>query len=82
MPPRLVAQALEQGLCRLVDPAVGALPQRRGNLQADGGGGLRVHRELSLEGLGMKAQLPPPEEKKKVKSAMQQAKVEQQRRSN
>ena len=39
-------------------------------------------RELSLEGLGMKAQLPPPEEKKKVKSAMQQAKVEQQRRSN
>jgi hypothetical protein len=38
-------------------------------------------RELSLEGLGMKAQLPPPEEKKRVKSAMQQAKVEQQRRS-
>jgi len=37
-------------------------------------------RELALEGLGMDAKLPPPEEKKKVKSAMQQAKVEQSRR--
>lgn len=33
-------------------------------------------RELSLEGLGLKAVLPPPEETKKVKSAMDQAKVE------
>jgi rubrerythrin len=39
-------------------------------------------RELSLDGLGIKAQLPPPEEKKKVKSAAAQAKVEQSRRSN
>jgi hypothetical protein len=39
-------------------------------------------RELSLEGLGLKAQLPPPEEEKKVKSAMGQARVEQTRRSN
>jgi hypothetical protein len=38
-------------------------------------------RELSLDGLGIKAQLPPPEEKKKVKSATAQARVEQQRRS-
>ena len=38
-------------------------------------------RELSLEGLGLTAQLPPPEEEKKVKSAMAQAKVEQSRRS-
>ena len=38
-------------------------------------------RELSLEGLGLKAQLPPPEEEKKVKSAMGQARVEQSRRS-
>jgi rubrerythrin len=38
-------------------------------------------RELSLEGLGLKAQLPPPEEKKKVKSAAAQARVESQRRS-
>ncbi|HEU4923881.1 MAG TPA: hypothetical protein VFT23_12505, partial [Burkholderiales bacterium] len=37
-------------------------------------------RELSLEGLGLKAQLPPPEEKKKVKSASAQARVEQQAR--
>jgi hypothetical protein len=36
-------------------------------------------RELSLQGLGMKAQLPPPEEKKDVKSATAQARVEQQR---
>ena len=38
-------------------------------------------RELSLEALGLKAVLPPPEEKKKVKSAMEQAKVEQSRKS-
>jgi rubrerythrin len=38
-------------------------------------------RELSLESLGLKAVLPPPEEKKKVKSAMEQAKVEQSRKS-
>ena len=39
-------------------------------------------RELSLEGLGLKAQLPPPEEKKKVKSASAQARVESQRRKS
>ena len=39
-------------------------------------------RELSLEGLGLKAVLPPPEEKQKVKSAMGQARAEQSRRSN
>ena len=39
-------------------------------------------RELSLEGLGLKAVLPPPEEKKHVKSAAQQAKVEQSRKSS
>jgi hypothetical protein len=38
-------------------------------------------RELSLQGLGLKAVLPPPEEKKHVKSAMGQAKTEQARRS-
>ena len=38
-------------------------------------------RELSLEGLGLKAQLPPPEEEKHVKSATAQARVEQQRKS-
>ena len=38
-------------------------------------------RELSLEGLGLKAQLPPPEEEKDVKSATAQARVEQQRKS-
>jgi rubrerythrin len=38
-------------------------------------------RELSLEALGLKAVLPPPEEKKKVRSAMEQAKVEQSRKS-
>ena len=38
-------------------------------------------RELSLEALGLDAVLPPPEEKKKVKSAMEQAKVEQSRKS-
>jgi rubrerythrin len=38
-------------------------------------------RELSLQGLGLKAELPPPEEKKKVKSAGAQARVEQQRKS-
>lgn len=37
-------------------------------------------RELSLQGLGMKAQFPPPEEKKKVKSATAQARVEQSRK--
>ena len=37
-------------------------------------------RELSLQGLGLKAQLPPPEEEKDVKSAMGQARAEQQRR--
>jgi rubrerythrin len=36
-------------------------------------------RELSLQGLGMKAQLPPPEEKKHVKSAIGQARAEQSR---
>jgi rubrerythrin len=39
-------------------------------------------RELSLEALGLKAVLPPPEERKKVKSAMEQAKVEQARRKS
>ncbi|HEU4350910.1 MAG TPA: hypothetical protein VFR66_03460 [Burkholderiales bacterium] len=39
-------------------------------------------RELSLEGLGLKAQLPPAEEKKKVKSASAQARVEQSRRKS
>ncbi len=38
-------------------------------------------RELSLQGLGMKAQLPPPEEEKDVKSAIGQARAEQQRKS-
>jgi rubrerythrin len=38
-------------------------------------------RELSLQSLGLKAVLPPPEEKKKVKSAMEQAKVEQSRKT-
>ena len=38
-------------------------------------------RELSLQGLGLKAVLPPPEEKQQVKSAMGQAKAEQSRRS-
>ncbi len=38
-------------------------------------------RELSLQGLGLKAVLPPPEEKKHVKSAIGQAKAEQSRRS-
>jgi rubrerythrin len=37
-------------------------------------------RELSLQGLGLKAQLPPLEEEKDVKSAMGQARAEQQRR--
>jgi hypothetical protein len=37
-------------------------------------------RELSLQGLGLKAQLPPPEEKKDVKSATGQARAEQSRR--
>jgi hypothetical protein len=37
---------------------------------------------LSLQGLGLKAQLPPPEEKKKVKSASAQARVEQSRRKS
>jgi rubrerythrin len=38
-------------------------------------------RELSLEGLGLKAVLPPPEEKKDVKSAIGQARAEQSRKS-
>jgi rubrerythrin len=38
-------------------------------------------RELSLQGMGLKAQLPPPEEEKDVKSATSQARVEQQRRN-
>ena len=38
-------------------------------------------RELSMQGLGLKAVLPPPEEEKHVKSASAQARVEQQRRS-
>ena len=37
-------------------------------------------RELSLQGLGLKAQLPPPEEEKDVKSAIGQARAEQSRR--
>src|SRR5688572_33298106 len=37
-------------------------------------------RELSLEGLGLKAQLPPPEEEKHVKSAIGQARAEASRR--
>jgi rubrerythrin len=36
-------------------------------------------RELSLQGLGMKAVLPPPEERKHVKSAIGQARAEQSR---
>src|SRR5687768_17763407 len=36
-------------------------------------------RELSLEGLGLKAVLPPPEEKRHVKSAIGQARAEQSR---
>jgi len=38
-------------------------------------------RELSLDGLGLKAQFPPPEEKKHVKSAIGQARAEAQRKS-
>jgi rubrerythrin len=38
-------------------------------------------RELALQGLGMKAQLPPPEEEKHVKSAIGQARAEQSRKS-
>jgi rubrerythrin len=37
-------------------------------------------RELSLQGLGLKAQLPPPEEEKDVKSAIGQARAEAGRR--
>jgi rubrerythrin len=37
-------------------------------------------RELSLQGFGMKAVLPPPEEEKHVKSAIGQARAEQQRK--
>jgi rubrerythrin len=37
-------------------------------------------RELSLQGLGLKAQLPPPEEEKHVKSAIGQARAEASRR--
>ena len=36
-------------------------------------------RELALQGLGLKAVLPPPEEKKHVKSAIGQARAEQSR---
>jgi rubrerythrin len=39
-------------------------------------------RELSLQGLGMKAVLPPPEEDKDVKSAIGQARVEASRKSH
>jgi rubrerythrin len=38
-------------------------------------------RELALQGLGMKAQLPPPEEEKHVKSAIGQARAEASRKS-
>ncbi len=38
-------------------------------------------RELSLQGLGMKAVLPPPEEKKHVKTAIGAARAEQDRKS-
>jgi hypothetical protein len=38
-------------------------------------------RELSLDGLGLKAQFPPPEEEKHVKSAIGQARAEAQRKS-
>jgi len=38
-------------------------------------------RELSFEGLGLKAQFPPPEEKKHVKSAIGQARAEASRKS-
>jgi len=38
-------------------------------------------RELSMQGLGLKAVLPPPEEEKHVKSAIGQARAEQSRRS-
>ena len=37
-------------------------------------------RELSLQGLGLEAQLPPPEEEKRVKSAIGQARAEASRR--
>jgi hypothetical protein len=37
-------------------------------------------RELSLEGLGLKAMLPPPEERQDVRSAIGQARAEQQRK--
>ncbi|HKU46261.1 MAG TPA: hypothetical protein VJQ58_05220 [Burkholderiales bacterium] len=37
-------------------------------------------RELTLQGLGLKAQLPPPEEEKDVKSAIGQARAEASRR--
>ena len=38
-------------------------------------------RELAFQGLGLKAQLPPPEEEKHVKSAIGQARAEQSRKS-
>jgi hypothetical protein len=38
-------------------------------------------RELSLQAMGIKAQLPPPEEEKHVKSAIGQARAEQSRKS-
>jgi rubrerythrin len=38
-------------------------------------------RELSLQGLGLKAQLPPPEEEKHVKSAIGQARAEHSRKA-
>jgi hypothetical protein len=37
-------------------------------------------RELSLKALGLKAVLPPPEEKKDVKTAIDAAKAEQERK--
>jgi rubrerythrin len=38
-------------------------------------------RELSLEGLGLKAVLPPPEERKQVKTAIGAARAEQERKN-
>jgi TRAP-type C4-dicarboxylate transport system substrate-binding protein len=37
-------------------------------------------RELWLKGLGLKAVLPPPEEKRNVKTAMEAAKAEEERK--
>ena len=38
-------------------------------------------RELSLQGLGLKAVLPPPEERKHVKTAIGAARAEQERKN-